>query len=1126
MKKSFLITLFTILTFAISCFGKSEPIIIGPGVTTLNDLDGDLIIKPGSNIIVSTNSTNEIIIATTNNYEDIFVKKSGDTMTGELIINNEHGLTVTNGPYYFNVTPTQLNIKNDEDEDEYTFEFPGKSGFIALLDDIDEAISNLDTNYVHYVKDQFNRYTAVTLGSRSETAPNNEVGKNSVVIGTENIASGTNSFAQGEVNVAFGINSHAEGYGSQALGDYSHAEGSSVASGIWSHSEGVDCSAIGYSSHAEGIYSDASGDYSHADGIYANASDDYSYVWNGDENNSDYSSHGVGTYNINPIDGINGFWIGNENLNTIITNIINVNEKYVPFIQDKDGNYTAVTIGDRNSEYEIGINSMIVGTNNAAEGINSFAQGQNATALGNNSHAEGRNTLASNSYSHAEGGFTKAIGPASHAEGANVTAIGQASHAEGFANTKDAISAEGDGSHAEGYSGIGGTRIRATGKGAHAEGNGNTLASGKGSHVEGCGSFQIASGEGSHAEGNNAMAFGNGAHAENGNISVINNDPDWTSGADTQYSTPNYNRPTIAQGNYSHAEGGSTMSSGTYAHAQGTYTTASGIASHSEGTNTIASGNYSHAAGKNTVASHELSYTWSGQATKENKYESHGIGTFNIDPINGIQGFWIGDTNLYDHIINVAGGNDQYASKTWTSNNFLSLDEGGTVHGSITMDTESDAEFTAGTIYANNIFIDDIMSVNYGEYVDSIGIYVDTDVDANLTANKISLSDNVIDIGYDDDVDVEKGYIDLNEDRIYEWNDIVDRTWDRVSTNFASTNWIIENYATTNWVTNNFTTPDWVDDNFLSLNNGGTVNANVNIGGNGNNNSRGIVFDKSSSSIRAGTLASGAYMGVNTLSFGTDNSVEAICGGAIGNYISIDSSTGCSVGFGNTINIHGNNSFAVGDFLNITGQCSVALGHRADTTNEYTFIWGSQALGDNPPRWKDHGPNTFNIQPTYTINGVYIGDTSFKDCIMPPVRLLRCSTSGTYHLPDKKDNQKVINYYIDIANGVVPVIDFPQTPISGTAFRSRIELYHISYTFNTTGSQFCLGSNPIPELSVLNKLINLKCYYDKENSCWLITSNIEGLAPIVYHPGTGTTDSYNFITDPAETIHEDSWMIN
>ena len=544
-------------------------------------------------------------------------------------------------------------------------------------------------------------------------------------------------------------------------------------------------------------------------------------------------------------------------------------------------------------------------------------------------------------------------------------------------------------------------------------------------------------------------------------------------------------------------------------------------ASLSQGKNTKASGKYSQATGQNTISSNDLSYVWSGQATSESPYGSNGEGTYSIDPINGIQGFWIGETNLYDHIINVAGVNDQYATKTWTSNNFLSLDEGGTVHGSITLDVESDAELTAGTIYANNISIDDIMEVNYGSYNGTIGIYVDTDVDADLTANRISLSDNVVDIGYDDGYD--KGYIELNTERIYGWSNIVESALSTASNTFATTNWVTNwvssIFATTNWVTNNFVAKDWASTNFLSTVTGGTVEATVNIG----SNEKHITLDKGRASILAGSLKNEGSLGNQTIAVGADNSISTHSSGAIGQYVTIDSygSGGC-FGVGSSVGIKGNYAFAVGNHVGATGVCAIALGCNANATTNNVFIWGSDKLGDNKPNYVDHGENTFNIYPTYSINGFYIGNTSFKDCIKPRVSLLKCTANDTYKIPSQKDGQKVVNYYIDIPSGVAPKIEFSRARIFGEWFNSRIELYNISYKFTTTGSEFKLGTNVVSDLSVLNKPINLTCYYDKPNTNWLITSNIDGLPPIVYHPNPD--DTWEFITNSTVTnLYQDNW---
>ena len=110
----------------------------------------------------------------------------------------------------------------------------------------------------------------------------------------------------------------------QKVGDYSLANGSrAIASGKYSHAEGMNTTAVGLASHAEGTATKAFALGSHADGLGAEAQypDDYAYVWNGDDLIIDsYTSHGPGTFNINPAGGLNGFWIGEQTLAEILAN--------------------------------------------------------------------------------------------------------------------------------------------------------------------------------------------------------------------------------------------------------------------------------------------------------------------------------------------------------------------------------------------------------------------------------------------------------------------------------------------------------------------------------------------------------------------------------------------------------------------------------------------------------------------------------------------------------------------------------------------------------------------------------------------------------------------------------------
>lgn len=121
---------------------------------------------------------------------------------------------------------------------------------------------------------------------------------------------------------------HAEGGSTKVTGKFAHGEGRDTLADVrFSHAEGTCNYAGGIASHAEGRYCSAKGEYSHAAGIYASSNEDKAWTWNGNAGNANtpqptklYSSHGNGTFNINPEpqngsdDPATGFFIGNQSL--------------------------------------------------------------------------------------------------------------------------------------------------------------------------------------------------------------------------------------------------------------------------------------------------------------------------------------------------------------------------------------------------------------------------------------------------------------------------------------------------------------------------------------------------------------------------------------------------------------------------------------------------------------------------------------------------------------------------------------------------------------------------------------------------------------------------------------------
>lgn len=141
--------------------------------------------------------------------------------------------------------------------------------------------------------------------------------------GADGTASGSSSHVEGDNGVASGTASHAEGWGCTASGGSSHAGGNhSVASAESSFAHGYEAIASGWGSFALGYHCESKKNYTTSFGYRSKADKDYVFIWNGDSGvgtSGFYSDHGVGSFNINPKYGIEGFYIGNKNLKTIIS---------------------------------------------------------------------------------------------------------------------------------------------------------------------------------------------------------------------------------------------------------------------------------------------------------------------------------------------------------------------------------------------------------------------------------------------------------------------------------------------------------------------------------------------------------------------------------------------------------------------------------------------------------------------------------------------------------------------------------------------------------------------------------------------------------------------------------------
>ena len=455
--------------------------------------------------------------------------------------------------------------------------------------------------------------------------------------GSHTIAGGMASHAEGFYNLASGRFAHVEGQSSKAIGKGSHAEGlSSIANGEMSHSEGSNNIADGNYSHAEGFgnvtgigntvdsTNTSIGFATHAEGIANKASNVGSHVEGHFNTTAGNFSHAEGVGSINyPSNLLFSFYanstllsVNNSSYQLHVYDIINHNTNYRSI---SDIGYT-----DDNKISSITINSAL--SSSKSDLFENITLGilSGGVAFREAAHVEGKYNLAIGSHSHAEGAVNRAVGNQSHAEGYMTSAIGIQAHSEGVSTL-----AIGNISHVEGINTVAGNENKRNaststtiGQYTHAEGNG-TLAKGNSSHAEGKSTQAI--GSSSHAEGNSVSAISAASHAEG--------------------------FMTIASGNQSHAEGEKCEASGQASHAEGQETAAAAKNSHTSGYKTSADAVNSFVIGRyaHSLKDHNNTFVWQG-VNDNVAYESHGAGTFNINPTDGLSGIYIGEENLDDKI--------------------------------------------------------------------------------------------------------------------------------------------------------------------------------------------------------------------------------------------------------------------------------------------------------------------------------------------------------------------------------------------------------------------------------------------------------------------------------------------
>ena len=423
--------------------------------------------------------------------------------------------------------------------------------------------------------------------------------------GCDNIAEGRYSHAEGYMNKALGVAAHAEGLGTIAEGPRCHAEGSQTFAGYGygAHAEGHQTSAYLYASHAEGYYTLASGKYSHAEGVSTSALGQISHAEGSKTNAGEYSH--------------------------------------------AEGHQTIASATQAHAE----------GAYTSATGNQAHAENYYTLASGKGAHAEGYQTSATGNYSHAEGEGTYAFGSRSHTEGVQTSAIGNYSHAEGQYTSAQSISA------LNCYNVLSTGIITSTSLKINVPlsdfnyniGDIITITA-NGNEYFNCSKILSKKSIASQPKAclisvdqlpinstNATFKVYCGTKPEVGIATVYTNA---TSHAEGHRST--------ASEMFAHAEGVGTTAAGKYSHVEGFASQTTGAGSHAEGFQTSANGVFSHATGIYSNANDDYSWCWNGLSSTP--YASKGEGTFCINPLSGLSGFYIGEQNLEEIISARAGG--------------------------------------------------------------------------------------------------------------------------------------------------------------------------------------------------------------------------------------------------------------------------------------------------------------------------------------------------------------------------------------------------------------------------------------------------------------------------------------
>lgn len=209
----------------------------------------------------------------------------------------------------------RIERKTSANDNTYSLLFPA-----LTADETIATVSNLN-GFIPYYDASLK---SVALGSGVSTGSGSLSMVSANALGNGSIAMGTSAVsAYGSYTIAMGAGATMT---SGTMGTFAH--GNSVSAiGRGCHAEGRATIAGGtvttFAAHSEGWNTSAFANYSHAEGVHVGipSADKFAYAWNGVSAASasgGYSSHGEGTFNINPSGGLDGFYIGDTPLSTTL----------------------------------------------------------------------------------------------------------------------------------------------------------------------------------------------------------------------------------------------------------------------------------------------------------------------------------------------------------------------------------------------------------------------------------------------------------------------------------------------------------------------------------------------------------------------------------------------------------------------------------------------------------------------------------------------------------------------------------------------------------------------------------------------------------------------------------------